>query len=115
MIYDISLPIVSGGLIYPGNPEINITLQQALAQGAGVQTIFMSRVFPAPGRLGLFIANADGSGERPLLAESGGLDYDATWSRAGDWIAFTSERGSPTAPLTTIRPRSRPTASSWCS
>jgi Tol biopolymer transport system component len=78
----------------------------ALAQGAGVQTIFMSRVFPAPGRLGLFIANADGSGERPLLAESGGLDYDATWSRAGDWIAFTSERNG-SADLYRVRPDGR--------
>jgi arylformamidase len=34
-IYDISVPIRSGGVIYPGNPEIDITLQQAVAKGAG--------------------------------------------------------------------------------
>ena len=34
-IYDISVPIRSGGLVYPGNPEIDITLQQAVARGAG--------------------------------------------------------------------------------
>jgi arylformamidase len=34
-IYDISLPIRSGGLVYPGNPEIDIALQQAVAKGAG--------------------------------------------------------------------------------
>jgi arylformamidase len=34
-IYDISVPIRSGGLIYPGNPEIDIALQQAVAHGAG--------------------------------------------------------------------------------
>ena len=34
-IYDISVPIRSGGLVYPGNPEIEITLQQAIAKGAG--------------------------------------------------------------------------------
>ncbi|HEY5219457.1 MAG TPA: cyclase family protein, partial [Gemmatimonadaceae bacterium] len=33
-IYDISLPIESGGVVYPGNPEIQITLQQAIAHGA---------------------------------------------------------------------------------
>jgi arylformamidase len=33
-IYDISVPIRSGGLIYPGNPEIDISLQQAVAKGA---------------------------------------------------------------------------------
>jgi arylformamidase len=34
-IYDISVPIRSGGLVYPGNPEVDITLQQAVAKGAG--------------------------------------------------------------------------------
>jgi arylformamidase len=34
-IYDISVPIRSGGVVYPGNPEIDITLQQAVARGAG--------------------------------------------------------------------------------
>jgi arylformamidase len=34
-IYDISVPIRTGGLVYPGNPEIEITLQQTLAKGAG--------------------------------------------------------------------------------
>jgi arylformamidase len=34
-IYDISVPIRTSGLVYPGNPEIEITLQQAVAKGAG--------------------------------------------------------------------------------
>ncbi|HEY6088558.1 MAG TPA: cyclase family protein [Gemmatimonadaceae bacterium] len=34
-IYDISVPIRTGGLVYPGNPEIDISLQQAVAKGAG--------------------------------------------------------------------------------
>jgi arylformamidase len=34
-IYDISVPIRSGGLVYPGNPEIDVALQQAVAKGAG--------------------------------------------------------------------------------
>ncbi len=33
-LYDISLPIESGGLVYPDNPGIHITLQQAIAAGA---------------------------------------------------------------------------------
>jgi arylformamidase len=33
-LYDISVPIESGGLVYPGNPSIRITLQQAIAAGA---------------------------------------------------------------------------------
>jgi len=32
-IYDISVPIVSGGVVYPGNPEVRITPQQEVAKG----------------------------------------------------------------------------------
>ena len=32
-IYDISLPIVDGGAVYPGNPAIRIEPQQAIAKG----------------------------------------------------------------------------------
>src|SRR6187551_1447048 len=59
--------------------------------GPGPQRIFFSRVFPAPGELGLFIANADGTNEHPLLSPPD-VDYDAAWSADGTWIAFTSER-----------------------
>lgn len=34
-IYDLSVPIKTGGLVYPGNPEISVELQQAVAKGAG--------------------------------------------------------------------------------
>jgi arylformamidase len=34
-IYDVSVPIRDGGLIYPGNPEIHLSLQQSVALGAG--------------------------------------------------------------------------------
>jgi len=34
-IYDVSVPIRDGGLVYPGNPEIHISLQQSIALGAG--------------------------------------------------------------------------------
>lgn len=40
-IYDISVPIRSGGLVYPGNPEIEIGLQQAVAKGAGANVSFI--------------------------------------------------------------------------
>ncbi|HEX4038998.1 MAG TPA: hypothetical protein VHX37_13140 [Acidobacteriaceae bacterium] len=42
----------------------------------------------------LFIANADGSAERPLT-KPGSLNYNPAWSPRGDWIAFTSERAGP--------------------
>jgi arylformamidase len=34
-IYDISMDIAAGGVVYPGNPPIEIELQQALARGDG--------------------------------------------------------------------------------
>lgn len=41
-IYDISLPIESGGLVYPGNPEIAITPQQQISKGAGANVSTLS-------------------------------------------------------------------------
>jgi arylformamidase len=35
IIYDISVPIVDGGLVYPGNPPISIAPQQEVSKGAG--------------------------------------------------------------------------------
>ena len=34
-IYDISVPIVDGGVTYPGNPPIKVAYQQSMAAGAG--------------------------------------------------------------------------------
>jgi arylformamidase len=33
--YDVSVPIIAGGLVYPGNPEIEIAAHQAIARGQG--------------------------------------------------------------------------------
>lgn len=35
MIYDISFPLQTGAVVYPGNPVISITPQQAISAGAG--------------------------------------------------------------------------------
>src|SRR5204863_9588894 len=56
----------------------------------GKHRILMNRIGPSDADL--FIANADGTGERKLLP-SGGFDYNATFSADGKWIVFTSERG----------------------
>jgi len=34
-LYDISVPIRDSGIVYPGNPEISVTPNQAIASGAG--------------------------------------------------------------------------------
>src|SRR4026209_58664 len=54
------------------------------------QTMLMNRLRPSARTL--YIANADGSGERPLFGSSG-FDYNASFSPDGRWIVFTSERG----------------------
>jgi len=54
------------------------------------ERILLHRIGPSQSTL--FIANADGSDERPLLPNSG-FDYNASFSADGKWIIFTSERG----------------------
>lgn len=53
------------------------------------ERILLNRLGPSQSTL--FIAKADGSGERPLLPKSL-LDYNASFSPDGKWIVFTSER-----------------------
>jgi TolB protein len=55
------------------------------------QRIVFARVFPNAGQIGLFIANADGTDERPLLPTAD-IDYDAVWSPDGSSIVLTSDR-----------------------
>jgi len=50
----------------------------------------------------LFVSNADGTAERPLL-DSDSLDYNPVWSPDGQWIVFTSERNS-SADLYRVKP-----------
>ena len=75
--------------------DANDAVGRPVERGAGTSTtaaqIVMTRVFPQPGQIGLFIAAADGSNERPLVSPAD-LDYDATWAPDGASIVFTSER-----------------------
>ena len=57
---------------------------------AAREMMLMNRI--GPSKMTLFVANADGTGERRLLPQSDGLDYDASFSPDGKWIVFTSER-----------------------
>jgi TolB protein len=66
-----------------------LTISAAVLFAAEPQRIFINRV--GLYKATLFVANADGSDERSLLPP-GTLDYNANWSRDGQWIAFTSER-----------------------
>jgi TolB protein len=53
------------------------------------QVMFSSDATPVHSQL--FIANGDGTGERPLLPLSG-MDYSPSFSPDGKWVIFTSER-----------------------
>lgn len=62
----------------------------AFAQTAGTSRIrVMYNQYQTP-VMSLFIANADGSNERPLLVNPG-LDYSPSYSADGKWIVFTRE------------------------
>jgi len=51
--------------------------------------IYLTRI--GPSRSELFIANLDGTHERQLLP-SPSVDYNASFSKDGQWVVFTSER-----------------------
>ncbi len=64
----------------------------SLAAGAPEpQQIVFARVWPNAGQVGLFIADADGGGEHPLVG-LGAIDYDPVWAPDGQSIIFTSDR-----------------------
>src|SRR5208282_5683193 len=61
------------------------------AVAAQAQQIIMFSSDATPVHSQLFIANADGTGERPLLPLTG-MDYSPSFSADGKWVIFTSER-----------------------
>jgi TolB protein len=72
------------------------------AETPSPRKIAYARVYPQQGQLGLFVAAADGSDERPLL-KSTETDYDAVWAPDGKSITFTSDR-SGSADLFRVNP-----------
>ncbi|KAL4922039.1 hypothetical protein BDW62DRAFT_197276 [Aspergillus aurantiobrunneus] len=64
--------------------------------------LLMNRI--APGTSELYIANADGSNERPLLSDPV-FEYHAAFSPDGQWITFTGERnGDGNSDIYRVRP-----------
>jgi hypothetical protein len=91
----IAITMVIGGAVLAGLATAQETAPEAragqaeqdLSRKRGV--MLMNRI--APSSLELYVANADGSGERKFL-ENSTFDYHATWSPSGKWVVFTSER-----------------------
>ena len=74
----------------------------ALAQVPKPEKILVTRVFPEPGQIGLFLVAPDGSNENPLVTPTD-IDCDAVWSPDGASIVFTSERNG-SADLSRVKP-----------
>ena len=74
----------------------------ALAHASEPQKVVLTRVFPQPGQIGLFLAAVDGSNEHPLVTPAD-IDYDAAWALDGASIVFTSERNG-SADLYRVKP-----------
>ncbi|HWK48845.1 MAG TPA: hypothetical protein VNR40_03120, partial [Steroidobacter sp.] len=81
------LPIGIAAAILSLQCAIPATAQADVAK-QGV--MLMNRIGPTSSEL--YIANADGTGERKLLRDSV-FDYHPSYSADGQWIVFTSERG----------------------
>lgn len=67
-----------------------IFLASSCAWGAEPHRVLFNRI--GPYETALYVAKANGTEEKPLLAAPSGLDYEPAWSPDGAWIVFTSER-----------------------
>jgi TolB protein len=67
-----------------------VLLLTCTAFGAEVNRIVVDRFIP--NKSVIYIANANGSDEKPFLQQAGELDYNAAYSSDGKWVAFASER-----------------------
>ncbi len=74
-------------LVFAVAPVVVYLTIQMVAAPRGV--MLMNRI--GPSTIDLFIANADGTGERKLFPNSD-FDYNGSFSADGQWVVFTSER-----------------------
>ena len=82
-----SLKVIAVALLFVSILTMACDAQQEVTSKKPI--LLMNRIGPSASEL--FIANADGNSEHPLLSKSG-FDYHASYSANGQWISFTSER-----------------------
>ncbi|BCS23055.1 TolB family protein [Aspergillus puulaauensis] len=86
----------------PPHPHAH-TPRAAAPPASNKKGVFMMNRI-APGTSELYIANADGTNERPLLADPI-FEYHAEFSSDGQWITFTAERnGDGNSDIYRVRP-----------
>ena len=69
---------------------MGILLAASCAMGAEPHRVLFNRI--GPYATAVYVANADGTEERPLLATPGVMDYNPAFSADGLWVVLTSER-----------------------
>ena len=80
-------------MIRPGAVFLCVCAFGAAAPGShAADRIVFDRL--APTQAIVYVSNSDGSNER-AITKPDSLNYDPSWSRDGDWIAFTSEHTGP--------------------
>ncbi len=62
------------------------------------ERILFGRAGIGPGQIGVFLSNADGTGEHALLQPAAD-DYDPTWSPDGQQLVFVTTRAGGTGDL----------------
>jgi hypothetical protein len=65
----------------PARAALAISLCLCAATAPAREVMLMNRI--SPSSMTLYVANADGSGERRLLPDSAGMDYDPSFSPDG--------------------------------
>lgn len=87
-----AMPSYDSGLGAGGLPRVNMPRAMKRASSDKKGVFMMNRIAPATSDI--YVANADGTGEVALLANSSSsFEYHASWSQDGKFVTFSSRNG----------------------